>query len=40
MSRLGAMGKQAHGPRLSLRKVMFISPTIVRADQLTIDELP
>lgn len=38
--RRGHFRMQAHGPRLSLRKVMFISPTIVRADRLTIDELP
>ncbi|MEM8517573.1 hypothetical protein RCH05_002119 [Janthinobacterium sp. CAN_S7] len=38
--RRGHFRMQAHGPRLSLRKVMFISPTIVRADRLTSDELP
>ncbi len=38
--RRGHFRMQAHGPRLSLRKVMFISPTIVRADRLTIDEPP
>ena len=38
--RRGHFRMLAHGLRLSLRKVMFISPTIVRADRLTIDELP
>jgi hypothetical protein len=38
--RRGHFRMQTHGPQLSLRKVIFITPTVVRTDRLTSDELP
>lgn len=35
--RRGHFRMQAHGPRMSLRKVILIAPTVVRADRLTDD---
>lgn len=37
--RRGHFRMQAHGPLLSLRKVIFIAPVLVRADRLASDEL-
>jgi len=31
---------QPHGPQMSLRKIIFIAPTLVRADRATNDEFP
>ena len=32
--RRGHMRMQAHGPQMSLRKLIFIAPTLIRADRL------
>ena len=36
--RRGHFRMQAHGPQMSLRKVIFIAPIVVRADRLASDE--
>ncbi|TDV17744.1 hypothetical protein C7404_13512 [Paraburkholderia caballeronis] len=36
--RRGHLRMQAHGPKFSLRKLLFIAPTLVRADKLHANE--